>query len=209
MKVSIIMPVYNQQDLILRALESIPLRDDIETIVIDDFSSDNTYQNVINYINTHPLQRIKLLRNRENKGVGYTKNIGYDVAEGEYIHQLDSDDYLITDKYIEAINELDGSDMVYIDLEINDGSRFEVIPKTRRGYCGGTLRFIRREFLGDTRCPEIRVAEDLCLNEELLKKNPTEKYTRIVAYHYNYPRKGSLYDLMKKGVLKGVDIKDD
>ena len=45
MKLSIIMPVYNQEDLVLRALKSIPLNtDDIEIILINDGSTDNTLE---------------------------------------------------------------------------------------------------------------------------------------------------------------------
>jgi glycosyltransferase involved in cell wall biosynthesis len=41
-KVSVIIPVYNQEVLVLKALDSIPTRDDIEIIVIDDGSTDDT-----------------------------------------------------------------------------------------------------------------------------------------------------------------------
>ena len=42
MKVSVIIPVYNQEELIIRCLDSIPKRDDIEIIVINDGSTDKT-----------------------------------------------------------------------------------------------------------------------------------------------------------------------
>lgn len=200
-KLSIIVPVYNQEELVIRALDSIPRREDIEIIVINDGSTDNTLKNVLEFKDNHPDMDIRVVINATNKGLGLTKNIGYEYAEGEYIHQLDSDDYLYTDEYVKVLDQLDGTDIVYMNLKTNDGTIFEVNAGTQRGYCAGTVRFIRREFLGDSRCPEVKAGEDWYLNKEIQKKPHTDKFTGIVGYHYNYPREGSLYDLMVKGLL--------
>lgn len=200
-KVSVIIPVWNQEQLVIRALDSIPRRDDIEVVVVDDASTDNTLKNVLEYVDAHPDMKIRVFQNAENKGLGYTKNVGYDNALGEYVHQLDSDDYLYTDEYSRAIDMIDGEDMVFINLVINSGAVFTLEWNTKHGYCGGTTKFVKRSFLGNSRCPEIRAAEDLPLNEELLAKPHTERFTHINAYHYNYPREGSLYDLLKKGLI--------
>ena len=201
MKLSIIIPVWNQEKLVIRALDSIPRRDDIEVVVVDDASTDNTYANVVAYAESHPELKMRIYRNDENRGLGYTKNVGYDKALGEYVHQLDSDDYLYAEEYSKAIDMIDGEDMVFINLVINSGAVFALEWNSKHGYCGGTTKFIKRSFLGDSRCPEVRAAEDYPLNEELLAKPHTEKFTHINAYHYNYPREGSLYDLLKKGLL--------
>lgn len=201
MKVSIIVPVWNQEELVIRALDSIPRRDDIEVVVVDDASTDNTLKNVLEYVDAHPDMHIRVFQNTENKGLGYTKNVGYDNALGEYVHQLDSDDYLYTEEYSRAIDMIDGEDMVFINLVVNSGAVFTLEWNSKHGYCGGTTKFVKRSFLGDLRCPEVRAAEDYPLNEALLAKPHTEKFTYINAYHYNYPREGSLYDLLKKGLI--------
>lgn len=200
-KVSVIIPVWNQEQLVIRALDSVPRRDDIEVLVVDDASTDKTLPNVLEYVDAHPDMKIRVYHNAENKGLGYTKNVGYDNAVGEYVHQLDSDDYLYTKEYSRAIDMISGEDMVFINLVINSGAVFFLNKDTKRGYCGGTTKFTRREFLGAHRCPEIRGGEDLYLNEELMVLPHTEKFTNINAYHYNFPREGSLYDLMTKGLL--------
>ena len=200
-KVSIVIPVWNQEELVIRALDSIPRREDIEVVVVDDASTDNTLANVERYAKDHPNMVIRAYHNAENKGLGYTKNVGYDHAEGEYIHQLDSDDYLYTKEYSRAIDKIGGEDMVFINLVVNSGAVFFLNKDTKRGYCGGTTKFTRREFLGAHRCPEIRGGEDWYLNEELMALPHTEKFTNLNAYHYNFPREGSLYDLMTKGLL--------
>jgi hypothetical protein len=90
--------------------------------------------------------------------------------------------------------------MIYYNLEDNNNRILEVNQGNRRGRCGA-VKFIRREFIGDTRCPEIRTAEDKEFNNRLLDKYPTEKFTGRVVYHYNYPRENSLTDLTKRGLL--------
>lgn len=192
MKLSIIIPAYNQEKLIIKALDSIREGYDIETIVIDDGSIDNTFNNVFNYKEDHIEKNIALLYNKENKGVSYTVNKGLDAATGEYIVLLGSDDYLLLDFFDKVFYELDGTDLVYFNLCTNDGTIFEVNENTKHGYCG-SVKCMRREFIGNTRNkPELRAGEDYHFYKELLSKNPTEKFTNIIAKHYNYPRKGSL-----------------
>ena len=199
---TIFIPVYNQEELVLRALDSTPTRDDIEILVIDDCSTDNTLKNVEKYKEEHKEKDIRIIHLEENKGLGNAKNVGYENAKGIYVNQLDSDDYLYTDEYNKIIDMLDGTDMIYMDLKKNDGNIFRLTPESQRNLCSGCARFIKKEFLGDSRCPEIRATEDWHLNEELQKKPHTDKFTGIVGYHYNFPREGSLYDQFIKGELK-------
>lgn len=203
MLLTIIVPVWNLESLVTRALDSIPRRDDIEVLIVDDGSSDNTYAVCEKYAQEHTDLNIRIIRLEKNKGLGNAKNIGYDNALGDYVNQLDADDWLYTEAYEKVIDELDGTDVVYMDLRIDSGDVWAVNEGTKHLWCGGTLRFIRREFLGDLRCPEIRAGEDWFLNEALLKKNPSEKFTGVVGYHYSFPRKGSLCDLRNRGLLDG------
>lgn len=195
-KVSVLIPVYNQPELVIRALDSIPVRDDIEVLVYDDGSTDETFTNIMDYKAKSKLN-LNLCTCGVNQGVATAMNWLYDYAKGEYVVALGSDDYLLPE-FEDLIDELDGTDMVYFNLEINDGSLFELTPETKEGYCGST-KFIRREFLGDTRCPDKRAAEDYDFYQDLLKKNPTEKFTGVAAKHYNFPREGSLYWELKHG----------
>lgn len=192
-KISVIIPVFNQEELVIRALESIPKRDDIEIIVIDDGSTDNTWKKLVEFKNYRPyFYNLILLSNDINKGVSYTVNRGYDIARGEYIVLLGSDDYFIDDKFLEIIPMLDNTDLVYFNLEVNSGEVWHINEKTKKTFCG-SVKFMRREFIGDTRCPEnFRKAEDWFFYNELLKKNPTEKFTDITLKHYNWPRPNSL-----------------
>lgn len=198
MKVSVVIPVYNQESLIERAIRSIPLRDDIEIIVVDDGSTDDTWNKLVTIGIELNDPNFIVLHNRKNMGVGYTVNRGLDIADGEYIVLLGSDDYFYTDEFLKAMEQLDGTDLVYFDLKVNDGSIFKLTEESKRNLCGST-KFMRKEFVGDTRNPDIRQAEDWFFYDELLKKNPTERFTNLLVKHYNFPRKGSLTDIAVNG----------
>ena len=201
-KLSVIIPVYNQEELVIKAIESIPKRNDIEIIVIDDGSTDNTWNNLLEYRQKHEeFFNLILLYNEKNMGVGYTVNKGYDNAKGEYVVLLGSDDYLYTDNFEAALKELDGTDLIYFDIQINNGDIWRTNEETKHAICG-SVKFMRKEFIGDTRCPEIRVAEDKAFYNELLKKEPTEKFLHIVVKHYNFPRQGSLMNTEWNKTLK-------
>jgi glycosyltransferase involved in cell wall biosynthesis len=197
MKLTVIIPVYNQEKLVIRALESIPTIDDIETIVIDDKSTDRTYRNVLKYIHDNDKKNILLLQNKKNLGVGLTVNKGLDNANGEYIVLLGSDDYFYTDKLKEAYKELDGTDLIYFDLKVNSGDIWKVNKETKNIFVG-SVKFMKKDFIKDTRNEDLRVFEDLYFYEKLMKKNPTEKFLGYVVKHYNYPRKGSLINQANK-----------
>jgi glycosyltransferase involved in cell wall biosynthesis len=183
MKLSVIIPVYNQQDLIVRAIESVP--DGCEIIVVDDGSTDDT---VIMALKTR--RQFILCGFDENKGVGCAVNKGLDIATGDYIVLLGSDDYFLPD-FQKVIDQLDGTDLIYFNLQVNNGTIWHLSGKNKNLLCG-SVKCMRRDFIGDVRCPEIRKTEDWFFYQKLLKKNPTEKFTDITAKHYNFPREGSL-----------------
>ncbi|MBR1835609.1 MAG: glycosyltransferase family 2 protein [Bacteroidales bacterium] len=98
MKYSVVIPLYNKRAYILRAVESVlaqqpqPIgqRPDVELIVVDDGSTDDSY--------AIASQRLAGLKNcqvihKENGGVGSARNIGIAAAKGEYICLLDADDW--------------------------------------------------------------------------------------------------------------------
>lgn len=204
MKVSVIIPVWNQEKLIVNALESIPERDDIETIVVDDGSTDGTRNAVRDYMASHLDKNIRLLGHKGNKGVSCASNKGLANATGEYVVMIGSDDYFLTDTFLKALDLLDGTDLVYFDIRINDGSLFRLTEETKNIYCGST-KFMRRAFIDGMRYPEEKKAgEDWYFNNELQARKPTEVFSGLVVKHYNFPREGSLVDLRRKGIITEV-----
>ena len=107
-KVSIIVPVYNEEEYVSTCLLSLinQTLDDIEIILIDDNSTDNSLNILLDYAKKYP--NIKVYHNENNLGQGASRNRGLSLATGEYIGFVDSDDYvrstMYEDMYKSAIN---------------------------------------------------------------------------------------------------------
>lgn len=102
-KVSIIIPVYNSEKYLKECIESVINQNysDMELILVDDGSSDNSYSICSKYKNEYP--NISLFH-QKNQGVSVARNLGLKYAKGKYIFFLDSDDLMI-DNLLHSINE--------------------------------------------------------------------------------------------------------
>lgn len=100
-KVSVIVPVYNSEQELRDCLDSLveQTEKDIEIIVIDDASTDNSPEIEAEYQKKYP--NVKVYRNERNLGQSETRNRGIELAEGDYIAFLDSDDYVNSGMYEE------------------------------------------------------------------------------------------------------------
>ena len=116
-KVSIIVPVYNVEEYLARCLDSLVNQSlkDIEIIVVNDGSPDNSQKIIDNYCKKY--KNIKSFI-KENGGLSDARNFGIEKAQGEYIAFLDSDDYVTIDMYMEMYNKAKSGnfDMVVCDL---------------------------------------------------------------------------------------------
>ena len=105
-KISIVIPLYNGERYIKATLLSLQNQDltDIEIIMIDDFSEDNTVSRVKEFMEKD--KRIILYQNEENKGILYTKTRGVLYAKGKYVMVLDEDDmYVQKDAFLTLYTE--------------------------------------------------------------------------------------------------------
>ena len=110
-KISIIMPLYKGGKYLYYSLRSIQNQKmkDIEIILIDDNSPDDTLSIINEYMKKDP--RIRLIKNEINRKVLFSKSIGALNAKGKYIIQLDQDDIFIRD---------DVFDILYSEAENNN-----------------------------------------------------------------------------------------
>lgn len=202
-KVSVLIPVWNQESLVINALNHIPRRDDIEIIVRDDGSTDSTLPNLLSYKDAHPELNLTIVSNGENKGLYYTSNRLLEQATGEYFQMHNSDDYVLTDVYNDLVDQLDGSmDILCMDLKVNSGEVWEVNEQTYRTHCAQVMRLIKRSFVdGMSWNEQMKAAADWYFAEEMLKRNPVTVFSHKVCYMYNFPRKGSLVDLRARGII--------
>lgn len=102
MKVSLIIPVYNMEMYISECLESVIRQDyqDLEVIIVDDGSTDSGFELCKMYERQDG--RLRVVRKR-NGGLSSARNYGIDLASGDYITFLDSDDYYLNEKAVSTI----------------------------------------------------------------------------------------------------------
>ena len=104
-KVSIVVPVYNTESHLRRCLDSLSNQSlrEIEIICVNDASPGNALEIIGEYQNKDA--RIKLVNFSENRGVSIARNAGMEIASGEYVGFVDSDDTVDEDFYFKLYEE--------------------------------------------------------------------------------------------------------
>jgi len=202
-KISVIIPVYNSEDFLSRSVQAIMNQTlkDLEIICIDDASTDRSLQ-ILNEFKEKD-SRIKVISMKENKGPSICRNTGINVANGEYVGFMDSDDDVDNRFYENLYNYTANNDMIvgnYVK-SINDSDDY--IPNRRFGktvFVWDTI--FRRKFLDDNnlRFPtNIRYAEDKIFRENCYKYQPKIFKTPDEGIYYYYKqREGSLCNRGKR-----------
>ena len=133
-KVTVLMPVYNGEGFIKKAIDSILNQTftDYEFLIINDKSTDDTKNLILSYND----KRIRFLQNENNLGQMGTLNIGIRLSGGEYVARMDQDDISLPERLEKEVNLLDKKrdiTLVYADSYIIDaGGRRR--PKTLFDY---------------------------------------------------------------------------
>lgn len=192
--VSIVMPAYNSEKYITEAINSVIAQtyEDWELIVLDDGSEDDTLQIINKCALKDP--RIKAYSNKMNMGVAKTRNKGIDLAVGEWIAFLDSDDMwhpAKLEKQLKFANEKSAGFIFTGSSYINKKGEpfkkvFEVPPKsTYKGLrkqnvisCSSVL--IKKKHFKEIKMERDDLHEDYIAWLKILK-------TGIIAYGINEP----------------------
>lgn len=113
-KVSVIVPIYNTEKYLEKCLDTLVNQTlkDIEIILINDGSPDNSEKIVKKYLKKY--QDKIIYHKKENEGQGIARNYGIDIANGEFISFVDSDDYINITMFEKLYNKAiaDKSDIV-------------------------------------------------------------------------------------------------
>ena len=122
-KVSVIMPLYNAEPFVEKAISSILNQTfkNFELLVLDDNSTDNSVK-VVSRFND---ERLHLIRNEKNLGVGPTLNRGVEISRGTYLARMDADDLAhperltIQCRYLDQHPEISlvGTDIIRVDIQ--------------------------------------------------------------------------------------------
>lgn len=158
-KFSIIIPLYNKEEYILNTLKSILIQEylDYEVLVIDDSSTDSSYDLVQNFITQNNLLNYSLYKNERNSGVSFSRNRGIELSKGNYIIFLDADDELIRRDFLSVINNFIAKHTSeYIVISRNYYGRY-IKPRVR--FRKGYISAIEKNFYQITN--KIFFAEDM------------------------------------------------
>ena len=132
MKVSLVMAVYNGEKYLIEQLDSIRKQTYIidEVILIDDVSTDNSYELIHQYIDGYKLINWKLIKNENN--LGYRKDFkkGLEIVDGDIIFLSDQDDRWHLNKIEVMVEKMSQSNILSLASSFNfmdqDGNCFEV-----------------------------------------------------------------------------------
>ena len=128
MKVSVIVPVYNVEEYLSKCLDSLVKQTlkEIEIIVINDGSPDNSQKIIDKYQKKYP--NIKAYK-KKNSGLSDTRNMGIKYATGEYVAFVDSDDSVLSDMYLKMYEKAkeNGFDIVASDINYVYSDHEEII----------------------------------------------------------------------------------
>ena len=124
-KLSIVIPIYNGEDYVVPLVASIQLQTlkEIEIVFVDDCSQDETYDRLLEAKKME--SRIKIIRNKKNRGIMYSRLFGALESSGSYVTFIDSDDLYINSNLLEnAYNTAIEKDLDIIQYEYV-GSTFD------------------------------------------------------------------------------------
>lgn len=103
--VSVIITTQNRSSLLNRAIKSVlnQTYKNIEIIIVDDASSDDTKSLVKGYLSRY--QQIKYKKNKQVMGANYSRNLGINIAQGEFVTGLDDDDEFLPTRIQDFVDE--------------------------------------------------------------------------------------------------------
>lgn len=217
---SIVIPVYNVEQYLSRCLDSVlsQLKGDMEVIVVDDGSKDNSgkicdqyklkYGSAINVIH------------QKNGGLSAARNTGIEYARGEYVYFLDSDDY-ISDKFIETVyihltkrkydiiefssfwQTKNGDIKLKTSDAVFECSNIEMIDRLLQNEIGCQiwLRIYKNELFHDIRFPKGRNYEDIATYYQLLMASKLNLVIDSQIHVYNLI---NLNSITQKANLKNL-----
>lgn len=139
--VSVIIPCFNQAQYLKEAVESVVAQTyrNIEVVIVNDGSIDNTLQVSQELIALYPNFNIKLV-NQNNMGLSAARNSGIHAADGEYIVTLDADDKLDSKMIMAAINAIKKNN---VDIVYGNYQRFEEVTSIQETRTSVDLYFIQ------------------------------------------------------------------
>ena len=227
-KITVIVPVYNVDPFLERALKSLTEQTytDLQILLIDDGSTDKSGEICEEWSKKD--ERIQCVH-QENSGVSAARNHGLDLAEGSYIMFVDADDW-IEPEMIEALYTLSkeyGADVSACSyresyktefLKENEKKNTQVAVAEGQTDAGLKLllpwsvycKLYKAELLQKIRLKKYKIAEDLLFNTDIICDGKLQKvvYTDVPYYHYFIRDNSAVRQGYQKKYIEGVKVEE-
>lgn len=210
-KISIIVPVYNVEKYLSRCVDSIINQEykNLEIILVDDGSTDNSASICDSYQKKD--NRIRVIH-KENGGLSSARNAGLDVATGEYVGFIDSDDYIAKDMYFNLYSRIKASkstiaNCMYVRVFDSGETSESRVPHTKDeailketyleelllhdGDVSVCTKLFSKDLIGDLRFDTGKLNEDLLFMVKILNKFSSIEFVGKIGYFY-YARDKSI-----------------
>ena len=190
---SVIIPAHNSAKFIRRGLDSIKYQqfEDYELIVVCDACTDNTWEIAKQYSDYQI--------STEFGRAGMARNVGLDIARGDWILFMDDDDWFLTGAFNSIAWKLEcQKDIDILAYGFEWKGRGGTIQSRTRIYPAVWNKAWRRSFIGEERFPDWIHTDDLGFAR---KMHPRARFGFLpeVLYHYEFMRPGSVSDRIRNG----------
>ena len=196
MRFSIIIPAHNSENYIRNALNSIKQQvfTDYELIVVCDSCTDNTATVAREYgADVYEV----------NFGCdGPTRSKGIDVAKGEFLLFMDDDDWWLHEYVLTQLNkklkESPNVDILCFSFIFKGWKYASPLGCNGGRWIAVWNKCWRREFVGDTRFPDVKLESDITFHKKMFSKRPRIVDWDMPMYYYNYMRVGSQTEIDRR-----------
>lgn len=178
--VSVVMPVFNDEEFIEDTISSVlnQTYTNLELIIVEDCSKDNSLKLIKSFTD----KRIRLFQNETNKGAAYSRNFALKQAKGDYVAFLDGDDLWEKNKLEKQLDFMISNkyDFSYTNYEVIDDSG----NKTNIYFTGpkkiSHRKFVRMNYVGClTAMYKKTVCPDLFIPEQIKRRNDYALWLRV------------------------------
>lgn len=228
--VSIIVPIYGVEKYIEKCAIWLFEQDyeDIEYIFVNDCSPDNSMEILQNVIEKYPNRKnsIKIINKAKNEGLGQARKSGFEVANGEYIMHIDSDDWLELDavSHLVCVAKKSAADIVacdyfinYNDKEIYKKENYENISQEDmlKSLLSDVImpcvwnKIYKKEIFRGVKFANFQMGEDMFLTTQLFYNAKKIAYLNRAFLHYNQTNISALTKIVsdkKINDLKNLNI---
>lgn len=206
MQLSVIIPIYNVENTLDRCLKSVLNQSVVgmEVILVDDGSPDNCPVMCDKWARKD--KRIRVIH-KQNGGLSDARNAGIEIAKGEYITFVDSDDWVLPDTYKPLMAWLkEHADVDILEFPVEQETMTRQTLATGSGLFASAKEYweytmawshtyacnkiYRRRLFDDVRFPVGKVFEDIWTLPLLLAKNPKVATLSMGGYHYTWNENG-------------------